>query len=253
MNTLSLPIIFNQDLEVNAVSARELWAALGHTENEYPFRKWIEQRLDDTMAKENVDFKPGVATPGLNKEQLLSENVVLPTSANKKDYIITLDLAKHFCMLEKTENGRKIREYFIDVEKASRVLQKPKQLHPTEEFEKYHTLANFLGLKGEQAAIHANYAIKKLHNTDVLALLEYKPEVTRVTKSLTKWLKESNIKLSPQKANMQLEELGLQAKDGKSWVLTESGKAYGKLITQEANGKMRTNIEWNSDILPYFS
>jgi len=48
------------------VDARTLWKNLGHTEEGYPFRKWIEQRLDDTMAESNVDFIIGTLTPMIN-------------------------------------------------------------------------------------------------------------------------------------------------------------------------------------------
>ena len=37
------------------------------------------------------------------------------------DYIITLDLAKEFSMLEKNQNGKTMRRYFINFEKESRV------------------------------------------------------------------------------------------------------------------------------------
>ena len=51
-----ISISFSNDLKVNSVNARELWTALGYTEEDYPFRKWVTQRFDDTMAEENVDF-----------------------------------------------------------------------------------------------------------------------------------------------------------------------------------------------------
>ena len=44
------------------------------------------------------------------------------------DYIITLDLAKEFSMLEKNQNGKTMRRYFINFEKESRVkLEKQAQ------------------------------------------------------------------------------------------------------------------------------
>lgn len=39
---------------------------------------------------------------------------------NKKEYIISLELAKHIAMLEKNEIGRHIRQYFIDFENTHR-------------------------------------------------------------------------------------------------------------------------------------
>jgi hypothetical protein len=107
-------VVFNGDLKVNSVDARELWSALGYTEEGYRFRRWVEQRLDDTMAESNIDFKPALKRAGENKGQL----------SNRIDYIITIDLAKEFCMLERTSIGKDIRKYFIQCE--SELLSQPK-------------------------------------------------------------------------------------------------------------------------------
>jgi len=119
-----IKVVFNGDLKVNSVDARELWSTLGHTEEGYSFRKWIEQRLDDTMAEENVDFKHGFLTPMKNTEQLEGKNVGGIAKHRKKDYILSLNIAKEFCMLERTSIGKDIRKYFIKCE--SELLSKPK-------------------------------------------------------------------------------------------------------------------------------
>ncbi|KLD96729.1 hypothetical protein AA20_11575 [Aliarcobacter butzleri L348] len=37
----------------------------------------------------------------------------------REDYIVTLDMAKELCMVSNTEKGRKVRKYFIEVEKQA--------------------------------------------------------------------------------------------------------------------------------------
>lgn len=89
--------------EVNAVNARELWQKL---ESKRQFGNWIKDRLDgftegqDYAVNKNVKGKDGRFQP--------------------IDYIISLDVAKHIAMLERNEQGRKIRQYFIEVEKEFR-------------------------------------------------------------------------------------------------------------------------------------
>jgi Rha family phage regulatory protein len=122
------------------------------------------------------------------------------------------------------------------------------RMHPVDEFEKYHKLAGILGLEKEQAAIHANYATRKITGSDVLALIEYKPSVESKTQSITNWIKEFDLQITPVKANRYLLELGYLTGAPGNWLLSESGKSHGKLVTQEAGGKMRESIEWSKSV-----
>lgn len=91
------------DEEVNAVNARELWQKL---ESKRKFGDWIKDRLDGFT--EGQDFTVHKIVKG-------NDGRFRPT-----EYIISLDVAKHIAMLERNEQGRKIRQYFIEVEKQYR-------------------------------------------------------------------------------------------------------------------------------------
>jgi prophage antirepressor-like protein len=122
-------------------------------------------------------------------------------------------------------------------------------LHPADEFTKYHVLAGYLGLKNEQAAIHANHATRKKTGEDILALMEIKFDVKSNTRSITNHIKESDLKITAVNANAILFQTGyLEGAPGK-WKLTALGETIGKLVSTEVNGKMRNNIEWSDEVV----
>ena len=90
------------------ISARELYTFLGATER---FSNWFERQIQYGFV-ENQDY---IGCKVFN------------TLANQElwDYAITIDCAKEISMLQKSENGKKARQYFIECEKQ---LSKPKEL-----------------------------------------------------------------------------------------------------------------------------
>lgn len=90
--------------EVNAVNARELHDKLGSKRD---FSNWIKDRLEGFA--EGEDFTVAKIGDGKNRGRFAPI-----------DYIVSLDVAKHIAMLERNEQGRKIRQYFIEVEKEFR-------------------------------------------------------------------------------------------------------------------------------------
>ena len=95
------------DEEVNAVNARELWKKLGSKQR---FADWIKDRLEGFV--EGQDF---TVHKNMNGKDISGK--FMPST----DYIISLDVAKHIAMLERNEQGRKVRQYFIEVEKQYRL------------------------------------------------------------------------------------------------------------------------------------
>ena len=85
---------------VQAVSARELHTFL---QVQTEFAEWIRSRIDDYDFVENQDFvcvsqKYGTANGGY---------------ATRKEYYITLDMAKELSMAERNEQGIEARRYFL--------------------------------------------------------------------------------------------------------------------------------------------
>lgn len=96
---------FNNDGLVQTVNARDLHEALGIG---WKFADWIKEQLQDF--KENQDYAIfSVKTEKMGKGRPM------------KDYALTLDTAKHICMMARCEKGKQLRQYFIEVEKQYRL------------------------------------------------------------------------------------------------------------------------------------
>ena len=86
-------------VEINSVNARELYNNLGLAKGQYS--RWIQNNLIDQFLY-NDDY--------IGVRQVVEGNEVV-------SHIVTLDTAKHLCMMAKTQNAMKFRKYFIDFEK----------------------------------------------------------------------------------------------------------------------------------------
>jgi len=92
--------------ETNAVNARELHKAL---ELRKDFSDWIKAQIQGLGLEENVDYI------------LLPQKVEQVSGAKYlKEYILTLDAAKHIAMASRSAKGREVRAYFIEIEKRWR-------------------------------------------------------------------------------------------------------------------------------------
>ncbi|HIF7521245.1 TPA: antA/AntB antirepressor family protein, partial [Escherichia coli] len=93
--------------ETNIVSAKALHKALGVGRD---FTNWIKGRIDQYGFIAGTDF-------------IRVENLSTPKRASAKtrqqiehDYLLSLDMAKEVAMVERNEQGRAIRRYFIQCE-----------------------------------------------------------------------------------------------------------------------------------------
>lgn len=109
--------VYQNDRQEQLVNARELHTALN---NRRKFSDWIKQRIEQYGFVEDVDF-----TTFHNFVKREGSNLGSKTT----EYALTLDTAKEIAMVENNEQGRKIRRYFIEVEKKARnMFEIPKTL-----------------------------------------------------------------------------------------------------------------------------
>ena len=93
----------NYDTEEPTVSARDLHEAL---EINKRFSAWFESNSQGFV--ENEDFT-----------SVLTGTVVNNGAQRElQDYKMSVDMAKHICLMSRTEKGKQIRQYFLDLEKA---------------------------------------------------------------------------------------------------------------------------------------
>jgi anti-repressor protein len=95
-------VTLNQNHEP-VVSGRLLHKELGVKTR---FSQWVEQNFK--LFNEGEDFSPVVTTTPQNQHGGTQE---------VQDFAIKLDMAKHLAMISKTQKGREVRNYFIQVEK----------------------------------------------------------------------------------------------------------------------------------------
>lgn len=107
-------IKINYDTEQPTVSARDLYDLLsseGGTAGTERFSKWFERYIGYGFIK-NVDY----STPYKKvRVQLEGKREV---SREVEDYDLSVNMAKQICMLQRTDKGMELRQYFIDLEKA---------------------------------------------------------------------------------------------------------------------------------------
>ncbi len=108
--------VYQNDRQEQLVDARELFYGLRGEDTQTKFTDWISEKISKYGFVENVDF-----TSFSQK----NEKGGRPTT----EYALTLDTAKEIAMVENNEQGRKIRRYFIKVEKKARqMFEIPKTL-----------------------------------------------------------------------------------------------------------------------------
>ena len=102
-------ITITEQKGVQLVDARELHRRL---QVQTPFNHWLNRRVSEYGFDENKDY--------FTENQLLDKNDKKYPHRPRTEYFLTIDMAKEIAMVERTEVGKEIRNYFIEMEKIAR-------------------------------------------------------------------------------------------------------------------------------------
>lgn len=210
-------IAVNYDNEKPTVSGRELHAALMI---ETPYHKWFPRMCEYGFIK-NVDY-------------LVTDIFVHNSKGGKQGYIdhrITIDMAKELCMIQRTEIGKRCREYFLEVEKK---WNSPEAI-----------VARALLVAGHQLELakQQNKILTETNHAQEKLIEEMKPKVTYhdLVLSAGNAIPITTIAKDYGKSgrwlNSYLHERGVQYKQGEVWLLYQkyADKGYVKSRTYTVN------------------
>lgn len=220
------------------------------------FADWIKGRI------EKYEFAQGKDFEGFSGKTEKPQGG-RPTT----EYHLSINMAKELSMVENNEQGKIARRYFIECESIALgqgAAPKPepkkavKALPPHTEAFKLLPLAfraaRVIGLDKNAAAISANQAVISITGVNVLQL--YGTTHIEAERQDTQWFTPTELgkrrNLSAQALNKALETAGLQAKQGKEWELTDSGRAFARLFDtgkKHGNGVPVQQIKWSPTVL----
>ena len=105
---------------VQLVDARELHRKL---KVQTKFTNWFPRRVEEYKFDEGKDY--------FTENQLLPKNGQKVFHRPRTEYFLTIDMAKEIAMVERTEVGKMIRNYFIEMEKIAlqTIIKMPKSLN----------------------------------------------------------------------------------------------------------------------------
>ena len=187
----------NYEAEQPTVSARDLHEQL-HIGTK--FTTWFE-RMKEYRWSEGKEFFPKL---GETSEQ---------GGRPQTDFQISVDMAKQICMIQRSPEGKQIRQYFIDLEKA---WNTPEQIMARALKMANHSIESLKGrckFLGEQVVEQQQIITElqpKANYVDMILQSKSLVTITQIAKDYG---------MSGRKLNKILKELKIQYKVGGQWVL----------------------------------
>ena len=265
----------NYDNEEITVLGRNLHAAL---EVETPYTMWFKRMCEYGFEEgvdyikfydKNLDLIQNNEKVNLENNQTVENNELESTQPFRikvpVNHQLKLDMAKEIAMIQRSEVGRKVRKYFIEVEKQYREHSKsfgeipishhPKNLALIDAGQRSITLNQYFGVHIGIARVHSINEVEKDYDVDLsdikrlIPAAEDMPVDYTPTQLAEKLAELTGTQHSAKKINISLAELGYQHKNRGQWVLTETGKRYGTAYPYERNGHTGFQIRWNKSVI----
>lgn len=171
----------------------------------------------------------------------------------RKEYALSLDMAKELCMIENNEQGRLFRKYFIEVEKAARAKYEQEKLDKkaSDSFDIKLKWLNFLPGYLNLSDVSKLAMAKKIAEPLGLPTPDYVSAPNGAKHSATELLKSHGVGLSARKFNelavkaglLELKERKGTNKVHKYCEITKKGLAYGENDINEKN-MSQTQPHW---------
>lgn len=188
----------NYEAEQPTVSARELHEALGVASR---FSRWFDSNKE--LFVEGEDY---------NK---CTSSTVVNNGARREleDYSMSVLMAKHICLMSRTEKGKRCRDYLIDLEKA---WNTPEQIMAralkmaNHSIESLKDRCKFLGEQVVEQQQIITELQPKANYVDMILQSKSLVTITQIAKDYG---------MSGRKLNKILKELKIQYKVGGQWVL----------------------------------
>lgn len=209
MNNL-INVTLNENQEP-VVSGRQLYQVLGV---KTPYSMWFDRMVEYGFT-ENQDF--------------LLNNFVKQTGRgghNKIDHVLKLDMAKEIAMIQRTDKGKEVRQYFIQVEKdfnsPEKIMARALKIADRKIISLEHK-NEVLQLELEEARKQTDYLDLILQTKDMLT-------TTQIAQDYG---------MSANKFNQILKQVGIQRKVNGQWILYTKyqGKGYIASRTFDYVGK----------------
>lgn len=203
------------------VSARELHKGLGLKKK---FTDWVKQNFKGFEEGQDYTTSP--------KGHLVKSGN--GTVRAYDDYLLTIDMAKELCMMSKTEKGKEVRKYFIQVEKN---WNSPEMvMHRALEFS--NARIKQLKLENKNLSIQLEESNKK---ADYLDVILGTPDALAISQIA------ADYGYSAVNFNKLLHKVGIQHKVNGQWILYRAymGKNYvttKPFIYKDHKGNDRTSL-----------
>ena len=217
----------NYDSDRITLSARELHEFLGVKSK---YADWFKN-MSAYGFEENIDYRT------------ISKN--LENGGRKKDHEITLDMAKEIAMIQRSEKGKQVRQYFLELE---RKWNSP---------EAVMNRALEYSRKQVQALLQTNEKLELENKMKDQQLNELKPKADyydQILQSKSLVLISQIAKdygLGAPTMNKKLHELGVQYKQGGQWLLyskyQNKGYTHSRTINitrSDGRSDVRMQTEW---------